>query len=529
MNFGKVLLAVAIAIATGSFSPQESAGQGETPTLRAIEDAITELDLARAKALLDKLNTTSLGSSYERALLAVYSGDCETARIVLDAPNFGESKEAKALSQLARSCSGATAGGLIVDDQARGLWVRLQDEADRPLVPYLSDVADAARAAIARDLGVELPRPLRIDLVRDLFSLSAVTGLPLDAAETTGTVAVARWGRVTMLSPRATPLGYPWQDTLAHEITHLALSRATRDRAPLWLQEGIAKREETRWRAPRAFDDDDFDHVARAALKSGRSVGVDKLGPSIALLPTPEAASIAFAEVTSFMQYWIVENGDPALRLLLSDLKGLGSEAADPALRSVTGYDMSVWIRRWKQHLVASEPAPKPREAKLPPRLAKSKPPQFGDEADATRRLRLGDLLFSRGHSAAAAREIEPVAEAARGEPAVCWRAARALLLADRAEDAKRRLGKLEEMKGPHGPWFGLNERFAREAGDTAAAKRAFALGLALDPLAEEVGCEGRVTLPGAPPAADLPADLSRRALCGAARDLAARKAQARE
>ena len=66
---------------------------------------------------------------------------------------------------------------------------------------------------------------------------------------------MARWGRVTLLSPRASRHGFPWQDTLAHELVHLALSRATRDFAPLWLQEGVAKRQEQRWRDPRPFDD----------------------------------------------------------------------------------------------------------------------------------------------------------------------------------------------------------------------------------------------------------------------------------
>jgi len=42
------------------------------------------------------------------------------------------------------------------------------------------------------------------------------------------------------------------------------------------------------------------DSVARSALLSGESVGVDKLGPSIAMLPTADAATIAFAEVASF-------------------------------------------------------------------------------------------------------------------------------------------------------------------------------------------------------------------------------------
>ena len=49
-----------------------------------------------------------------------------------------------------------------------------------------------------------------------------MTGLPYESAKTTGTVAVAKWGRVTLLSPRASPHGYAWRDTMAHELTHLA-------------------------------------------------------------------------------------------------------------------------------------------------------------------------------------------------------------------------------------------------------------------------------------------------------------------
>jgi hypothetical protein len=522
----RALLAAAALLLAGQSQAQDPSPV-QAPA-QAVENAITELDLDRARQLLDKNGAASLAFSFERARLAVYSGDCETAEAILEAPSLAESNEGRALRELARSCAGATAGALTIDDPEHGIWIRLQDEDDRALVPYLVEVAGAARIAIARDLGVELPRPLRIDLVRDLFSLSAVTGLPLNAAQTTGTVAVARWGRVTMLSPRATPLGYPWQDTLAHEITHLALSRATRDHAPLWLQEGIAKREETRWRPARAFDDASADHVARAALAAGRSIGIDKLGPSIALLPTPEAASIAFAEVTSFMGYWISENGEAALRLLFSDLKGLATEqGAEAAMRSVTGYGVAVWMERWKKYLAISAET-KRREPQTPSKQAKAKLPQFGDEADLTRRIRLGDLLYARGHAAPAVRELEPVVEAARDEPAVCWRAARALLAAERAEDARRRLGQLNDMKSPHGPWFGLNGRFARESGDLEAAKTSSTLGMALDPLAEEVACEGHFVVPGQG-SAPFPSDPAQRALCEAARKVSTSRAVSRE
>ena len=279
---------------------------------QAIADAITELDVERGRELLEKTDSTSPTFAFERARLAIYLGDCDTAAAVLASAELSATPEGGGLFELSKSCARATAGAVVHDDRDAGVWIRLQDEADRALVPFIVDVAVRARKQIEIDLGTELPRPLRIDLVRDLFTLSAISGLPVTAAETTGTVAVARWGRVTMISPRTTHLGYPWEDTLAHEIAHLALSRATRDRAPLWLQEGIAKREETRWRSPRPLDSTPpADSVARAAILSGRSVGVDKLGPSIAMLPTPEAAATAFSEVTSFVAYWVSESGVP--------------------------------------------------------------------------------------------------------------------------------------------------------------------------------------------------------------------------
>src|SRR5690606_5446502 len=142
------------------------------------------------------------------------------------------------------------------------------------------------------------------------------------------------------------------------EITHLALARATRDRAPLWLQEGIAKREETRWREPRPGDGQpSAESIAYHAMMNGRSVGIDKLGPSIAMLPTPEAASIAYAEVQSFINYWIEQNGDAALKLLFADLKGLGSLNPDAALRSVSGYTLEEWNIKWRLHLAQHAPA----------------------------------------------------------------------------------------------------------------------------------------------------------------------------
>ncbi len=500
-----VFAALVAALAAGGGGASASPGN----VTRTVADAITEIDLERARRLLDRADADSPAIVFERARLAVYLGECDVAATLLDVPQFLDSKEALQLAELAQSCSRATVAGFVVEDAKRGVWLRLQDDADRVLAPFIFDVAARARDAVGRDLGVDLPRPLRIDLVRDLFSLAAISGLPLSAAETTGTLAVARWGRVNMISPRAMPLGYPWQDTLAHEITHLMLTRASRDHAPLWLQEGIAKREESRWRDPRPFDDPTWaDVVARTAFASGRAVGIDKLGASIAMLPTPEAASTAFAEVTSFMGYFLRQSGEPGFRMLLVDLKGYANEGgADGALRSVTGQTLEQWKESWQLEL-AKPPSPSAAAAAAAPPVVRANDPR-----ELARRVRLGDLLADRGHGGPAAREYELAVEQAKAEPSVRWRAARARLAIGDREGSERNLGAQSEVGGAHAGWLALSGRFAREAGREEAAKKALDHALGLHPLSEDVACEGHFTLDGAP-VRTLPADADRRALC---------------
>src|SRR5262249_48189855 len=161
---------------------------------------------------------------------------------------------------------------------------------------------------------------------------SAMTGLPQEAAQTTGTVAVAKWGRVTLLSPRASQHGYSWRDTIAHELTHLAVTRATIDRAPLWLQEGVAKRGEVRWRPPGpSHDRPSPAAIVMRGTELRLDLPLDKLGPSIAMLPSADAAMVAFAEVTSFVRYYAATQGEDALPRLLQALRDQGS--VDDALR----------------------------------------------------------------------------------------------------------------------------------------------------------------------------------------------------
>lgn len=505
--WGLIYAAIAIAIVCGVLASSTKALIG-TPNVNDVAAAITELDVEEARHLIARMHDDTPALAFERARLAIYTGDCDGAAAILS--TLEGTQEVRDLSELAKSCAKATAASVVIDDTKNGVWLRLQDDTDRALVPFLTEVVAEARASVERDFGLRMPRPLRVDLVRDLFSLSAVSGLSVRAAETTGTVAVARWGRVTMLSPRAAALGYSWEDTLAHEITHLALSRATRDHAPLWLQEGLAKREETRWRPPRPFDRTPRpEAVARSALENGESVGVDALGPSIAMLPTPRAASIAFAEVQSFIEYLVTKKGTAALHLLLMDLRGLGEEGANAALRSVTGFDLQGWIVLW-QHDLRAEPSPPPDVTE--PTLSALHP------REVARAVRLGDLLFGRGAYAQAAASYRDALRGDERDPAVRWRLGRALIASGQTKDAVPFFRSANDVAAAHAGWYALSGRLLASSGDVAASKTAFVLAIANHPYLEDAACEGHFRSPPQNTDPPLPADPTVRALCEAAR-----------
>jgi hypothetical protein len=298
--------------------------------------------------------------------------------------------------------------------------------------------------------------------------------------------------------------GYAWLDTLVHELTHLALTQATADKAPLWLQEGVAKREEVRWRRPDRFDAlPSADSVAAYGLQHGLGRPIDRLGPSIALLPSAEEAQVAYAEVESFLGYWLAQNGEEALPQLLLRIKASergGADEVAQAIEDTSGSDFHTWDLRWRQALEG-------KEAELEPEHAPGA--RVPHAAKVSERLRLGDLLGERGHHAAASKEL---AEAQRLLPrqAVLRSALGASLLAEgRAEEARALVSSLEEVVEKQGRYLSLHAHLAAPPDADEVAQAA----LAVQPLEPAVACQELQ-----PPA--LPSDPQRAALCELARRL---------
>ncbi|HVY48859.1 MAG TPA: hypothetical protein VHB21_23380 [Minicystis sp.] len=495
----------ALALGPPAFASKGHALTGDAARAARARDAITELDVKAGRAILAGADAGDLVLALEQGRLLLYEGDYDGAAQILARPDLAATQEGAELGEIARGCQRAMAAAVIVTDDERGVRLRFQDDDDRVLAPLLADVAVRVRQQLETDLGVELPRPLHIDVVRDQFSLAAMTGLPEQAARTTGTVAVAKWGRVTMISPRAPDKGYPWLDTLAHEMTHLALSRGTRDKAPLWLQEGVAKREETRWRAPEPLDDvPSVDAIAENGLEKGLGRPLDKLGPSIAMLPTAEQAQVAFAEVQSFVRYYIQDLGDDALPDLVRHIRDEdGPDGLEKAIRAASKLDFAGWDKKWRAHL-----ATVPHD--LPPDLAPAG--ELPRMRELSRRVRLGELLHGRGHDAAAVLEYDKAHAIIPFDASVRAFLAEAEAGAGDKDKAAALVAKTEDVHGKFGRWWSLHGLYRLDADEEDAAK-AFRIGLSLDPYDRSVACEEK-----AAPA--LPKDAIVAAICEAARRL---------
>ncbi|MBK9262520.1 MAG: hypothetical protein IPM54_22285 [Polyangiaceae bacterium] len=472
---------------------------GDLDRATRARNATVEMDYPAARSILEGADASDTALALERGHLFIYEGDCDAAATIFARPDLVNRPEALHLAEVARGCARSMAGTVTVEEE--GVRVRLQDDDDRALVPLIVDTALRTRTMLTKELGVELPLPIHVDLVRDQFALSAMTGLPEQAARTTGTVAVAKWGRVTMLSPRATSGNYAWLDTLAHEMTHLALSRGTRDKAPLWLQEGVAKRQQTRWRDGEPLDDfPPDDAVARIGMERGLGVELDKIGPSIAMLPSAERASVAYAEVASFIRYWAREAGDEALPQLVVRLK----EAKEPddvgrAISAVSSADFVTWVSRWKAHLTSVQ-------TNMPADLEPGARPSFGK--DAARRVRLGTLLQNRSHAKAASIERTKAHAAAPFDANVRCALAESFVAMGEKQNAASLVERIEDVHYRVGRWHSLRGLLFPDASDV---DRQFRMGISLDPMEPLVACEEKTS-------PELPKDPLRAAICEMAR-----------
>jgi tetratricopeptide (TPR) repeat protein len=389
---------------------------------------------------------------------------------------------------------------------------------DAVLVPYALEALESAYDALALDLGFAAEMPIRIEFYRSPSDLAEVSSLSVAEVARTGTIALCKWARLMVTTPRALSYGYPWLDSINHELVHYAISTLSRDKAPVWLQEGLAKFLETRWRAPAgARLVPSMEHLLAKALRGGKLISFDAMHPSMAKLPSAEDASLAFAEVATAIGYLHATGGMASLRAAITAV-GDGADARR-AVAAAAGGGWPEFERGWKAYMTGLKLKMYPgfdiptTHIRKPSAIASRRKPSEDEALAGTaikavgpmRFLRLGNMMLKRNRPRAAVLEYEKGAQAAaatlakgkgaRGpdEAAAEWlfpvKLGRTYLALGEPERALKALAAAQAIY-PELPWPNLIAGQALLAkGDASGAVVALRASLATNPFDPAVHC----------------------------------------
>lgn len=393
---------------------------GVSNTVSAIGARLEAWDIEGADRLARELERVQPDDPATRFMLgrvAFEQGRYEQAVKLLGAA-LGPSASRNPDYQLAQAAY-EQAQGTVVEESAH-FSVRYRPGKDAALVPYTLETMERAYEALTADLGFAPEGKTRIEFYPSPKTLAKVSSLSEEAIRTTGTIALCKYNRLMVTSPRALWTGYEWLDTLVHEFVHLLVSKKSGNTIPIWLHEGLAKYLETRWRgeAGQALDPAMEAMLVQAAKKK-QLIPFERMHPSIALLPSQEEAALAFAEVNSAIEYIDQRAGRKGLRTLIEAMRD-GATDRD-AVAKALGVPFTRFEADWRRSL---EIRPMPKVAPALEKLVFKDEKVVVDEKerekawdrgelgtipndDARRHAHLGELLRARDKLAAAAVQYE--------------------------------------------------------------------------------------------------------------------------
>jgi tetratricopeptide (TPR) repeat protein len=337
-----------------------SAGSAQALTAESVADRIaqgnrllSEWQLHEAATIAAELDAQLPDVPPVQALLGAvkfHQGDFDSAVRLLR--RASEAGEAPALLSLAESTLEETRGA--VSRESEHFVVRVPGGKDEVLFPVALMALEEAYTRITAALDFVPQHKIAVDVLHDARGLARVSSLTEKEIETSGTIALCKYNRLMITSPKALARGYSWLDTLAHEFLHLLISEKSRNAVPVWLHEGLAKYNETRWRGPPGLAlDAASENLLAKGVKSGKLITFEQMHPSMAKLPSQDDTALAFAEVFTvieFIEKTIPEkSGKRAANILLESLATGAS--MDEALTAATGRDLSGLQRDWRAYL----------------------------------------------------------------------------------------------------------------------------------------------------------------------------------
>ena len=237
-------------------------------------------------------------------------------------------------------------------------------EKEKKLAVYLQDFCETIEQRVEEDLGLTDMGEIQVELVSTEEEFLAAQPVGGNQHKWASALAYPSQGRILMKSPKLILGGQPlYEKIFFHEVAHIALDRALRQRAPTgretaapgvfdkplrsrpvniprWLHEGYAVYLSRDWSLNREV------LITRASMRKE----LIPLGRLVASFPEEEEeARLAYAQSADLVHYLIHRYGNDAFHRFLGEL-GKGGRFGH-ACRYAFGEDFLSVEKKWRKHL----------------------------------------------------------------------------------------------------------------------------------------------------------------------------------
>jgi len=334
--------------------------------------------------------------------------------------------------------------------------ISLDEKQDGILTEYLIDSLEKTYRVMAQQYGFQPPEKIRIEVFPNAKAFYLATTLSVRDIEVTGAVGIAQFNKLMMLSPRALVHGYRWLDAISHEYMHYLIFKLTKNNAPIWFHEGMAKYEETRWRNGPSYLSSFYQTLLARALSEGKLIRFEQMEPSLVRLENPEDVQLAYAEAASAIEFILMRSGYEGLQKVMRQMASMNQKGAGEAIQEVLGLPFSEFEENWKGFLSAKGYQ---EIVGVHGHRYKIKEGKYDEERMDTEEMKslvaknkahLGDLLKERGRMEAAVLEYRRALEESRDSVTIMKKLSSALTTMARYEESLELLKRAKDISSDH-------------------------------------------------------------------------------
>jgi len=214
---------------------------------------------------------------------------------------------------------------------------------DELMLPYLSDAGEKQFSFLQTFFAYDAPTPVRVEIVQTYQGFSALTGIDANLLKKVGATGMCRFGKIVILSPSALPVGYPYADTVAHELVHYFLLSMAFDLLPRWFHEGVATYLESAWRGEaRGKLSPPMESLLHEAFTLSRLISPERIKGDIIEAQNPRDALLTYAQLGAFFAFLERKFGERVVPRLVET--ALSKDSIEQAFVQVTSFS---WRNLW--------------------------------------------------------------------------------------------------------------------------------------------------------------------------------------